>query len=236
MAYRYLNEMRMDELTSPDKYILFLPIGISEGHGKHLPIGTDTIQTEYVTEKVAKVLDRESIIAPVLNYGHCKATEHLPGTFSISFDSLRFTVRDILKAALNQGFNKIVIISGHSGKSHMMALRLAAEEVLESSDAEILLLSDYDFAYELKGEDIPENDGHGGQIETSRVLAIREDLVGDERPEKKIEYPRFKILVDYSDYLSEGMRGDSKASSKEEGKRTNEYVIEGIVKEIEKTF
>lgn len=238
----HLNEMSMDEvqeLEDIDDKVLFFPIGISEGHGSHLPVGTDTFQGEYITEKVAEKVDDISIIAPTLNYGHCRATSSLPGSMSISFDSLRNTIEDILTSGVEMGFERIVMISGHAGSSHMMALRLAAEKVVDEEEAIIMVLSDYDFAYDFKGEDVPDTDGHGGEIETSRVLDIRPDLVEKEernRPKEEVSYPRFLIIDDHSKYLTNGMRGDATRATKEDGKKINEYVIENITKEIEENF
>ncbi len=233
----YLNEMNMNELEKEKDSILFLPIGISEGHGKHLPAGTDTFQAEYVVEEVCKKMEERSLIAPILNYGQCKATTHLTGTLSISFDSLRDVVYDILKSCTRQGFDKIVIVSSHAGSGHMTALKLAAEMILEEKKGlEILLFSDYDFAYELKGEEVPDTDGHGGELETARMLDIREDLVGEDRPRAEIEYPTNKVMVDYSEYLSKGMRGDASKATAEEGKKINAYVIEKIIKLVEDSF
>lgn len=232
--FRYLNEMRMDEIENMVDSIFMLPLGISEGHGDHLPIGTDTFQAVYVCKKVAERLDRDVVLAPVLNYGHCRATKNLPGTISISFDTLRDIVYEILECAVEQGFHKFVLISGHAGRTHMTALRLACEKILSKDDIDILLLTDYDFAYELKGKDVPDTDGHGGEIETSRILHIRPDLVGENRPVSEVRYPRFKVIKDYSDYLVKGMRGDSSKATREEGEKIDKYVIDGIIEHIER--
>ncbi|MEF8874310.1 MAG: creatininase family protein [Candidatus Thermoplasmatota archaeon] len=232
----YFNEMKMTELEKEKDSIIILPIGISEGHGKHLPVGTDTYQAEYVVEEVSKRLDRRSIIAPILNYGTCRATEHLSGTLSIRFDTLRGMVSEILESLTEQGFQNVVIISSHSGTSHMMALRLAAQDVLEETDADILLLSGYDFAYGLKEDKIPKTDGHGGEIETARVMDIKPDLVKEDRPNNKVKHPEFKVISDYGEHWEEGMRGNADEASAEEGKEINEYVIKKIIKVIEDSF
>lgn len=232
----YWNEMTMDDFDDLEDPILFLPVGISEGHGPHLPTGTDTYQADHVVERVCKELDKETIIAPTLNYGRCRATSHLSGTLSISFDSVRNIVYDILGSVCDQGFTNIVIISGHAGSSHMKALELACEDVLEDNEVDILLLSDYYFAYDFKGEDVSETDGHGGRIETSRIMDIKGDLVKEDRPDITIDYPEYIVIKDYSEYLTDGMRGDANASSEEEGKKINDYVVENIVELVKKNF
>ncbi len=232
----YFNEMHMDDFCKSDELLFFLPVGISEGHGKHLPVGTDTYQAEYVVEKVADKIDKQSVIGPVLNYGHCRATSKLPGTLSLSFDSLRGVVYDILKGVCRNGFKKIIVISGHAGTTHMVALRLASEKIIEEFDVKIMLLSDYELAYELKGEKVSKNDGHGGEIETSRMLDINEELVDEDRGSTDVEYPRFLIIKDYNEYLTEGMRGNAEKASAEIGREINNYVIDGIIEKINEHF
>ncbi len=232
----YFNEMNMNELEEENDSIILLPVGISEGHGKHLPVGTDTYQSEYVANEVSKRLDDRCIIAPMLNYGRCKATEHLSGTLSIRFETLRNIAYDILKGLTDQGFKNIVIISGHAGNSHMTSLRLAAEDILDENEADILLLTDYDFAYKLKGEDVPETDGHGGELETARIMDIKPDLVGEDRPRNDVKHPEFKVISDYSQHWSEGMRGPADEATEEEGNKINEYVIKKIINLIQDSF
>ncbi len=233
---RYFNELNMDELEDKKDSVLILPVGISEGHGEHLPVGTDTYQAEYVVEEVCKRMERSSIIAPMMNYGHCKATEHLSGTLSVRFETLREMVYDILESLTDRGFKNIVIISGHSGSSHMTALRLACEDILDDADADILLLSDYDFAYRLKGEEVPETDGHGGEIETARIMDIKLELVKEDKPKNEVHHPEFKVISDYSQHWLEGMRGDAGEATEEEGHEINEYVIKKIINLVEDSF
>ncbi|MGM0404514.1 MAG: creatininase family protein [Thermoplasmatota archaeon] len=231
-SVKYFNEMHMDDFSNSKDLLFFLPVGISEGHGKHLPVGTDTYQADYMVERVAEKIGKKSVIGPTLNYGHCRATSDLPGTLSISFDSLRNIVYDILKGVCKNGFEKIIVISGHAGATHMTALRLSAEKIIDEFDVKIMLLSDYELAYELKGEKVSETDGHGGELETSRMMDIKGHLVDEDRPSNEVHYPRFRVIKNYKKYLTEGMRGNAKKATKEEGSEINDYVIQGIIKNI----
>ena len=66
----------------------------------------------------------------------------------------------------------------------MVALRLAAQDIVIKNDTaetqrktRIMVLSDYDFAKELTPKYASEKDGHAGTLETSRVMAIKPQLV-----------------------------------------------------------
>jgi creatinine amidohydrolase len=97
------------------------------------------------------------------------------------------------------------------------------------------VLSDYDFAYELRGKQFDARDGHGGEIETSRILAIRPDLVKGRTEKNFLELPRFEIVANPEDYWSNGIKGDPAKASAEKGRIVNKYIISkmlALVKEL----
>ncbi|MEW5936363.1 MAG: creatininase family protein [Candidatus Thermoplasmatota archaeon] len=220
--------MTMSELKAaltPERVVI-LPIGATEEHGAHLPLGTDSLQPIYVAEEVAKRTG--ALIAPPLYYGMCASTANFPGTLSLSFDTLRALVREILMELVRQGARKIVVLSGHAGRLHMSALRLAAEEVVKAHDIKLLLLSDYDIAYEL--HDIPEGDGHAGTIETSRIMDIAPELVKGRGMRGKAEMPRFQVLKDPERCFPSGVIGDPTIASKDKGRVWNERIVQELEK------
>ncbi|MEE9150549.1 MAG: creatininase family protein [Thermoplasmata archaeon] len=231
----YLDELTMSQFKEKvdQSTVVILPIGAVEEHGSHLPLCTDSIQPEYIAEKVAEKTG--ALISPPIRYGFCSSTRNFPGTITISFDTLRSLVYDILSEFIRNGIKNIVVLSGHAGRVHMAALRLAAEKVVNESEGNIMVLSDYDFAYDLleKDEAIPSDDGHSGLIETSRVMAIREDLVKGRGTPGKSRPPKFMMLKDPEKYFPSGVMGDPTNASKEKGKEINNYIIIELVKLIE---
>jgi creatinine amidohydrolase len=239
----------LDELTMPEAEeaaekgkVVILPVGSVEEHGKHLPLCTDSLQPENIAVEVARKAG--CLVAPPLRYGVCTETRSFPGTISVSFDSLYSMIYDVLDEFVRQGFERLIVLSGHAGSLHMAALRLAANDVLDKytekskrHDLRIVVLSDYDFAYELRGQQFDMRDGHGGEIETSRILAIRPDLV-KERTEKNFsEMPRFEIVANPKDFWPNGIRGDPSKANVEKGRIVNKYVIGkmlALVKELTK--
>ena len=220
--------------------VVILPIGSVEEHGDHLPLCTDSVQPEYVALEVAK--NEGCLVAPSLRYGVCTAARNFPGTISIQFDSLHRIIRDVLSELIRNGFVRIIVLSGHAGQSHMAALRLAAQEViLQNENAgsqkkpRIMVLSDYDFAYELKGKYFSEKDGHAGAIETSRIMAIKPNLVKAKGKAGFPQMPRFEIVAHPERYFPGGVIGDPASASSSKGRMVNKYVIEhvtNLVKEL----
>lgn len=233
--FMFLDELTMSEFKEKvnESTVIILPIGAVEEHGPHLPLCTDSLQPEYIAQKVAEITG--ALVAPPIRYGFCSSTRNFPGTITISFDTLRSLLYDLLSEFIRNGIKNMVVLSGHAGRVHMAALRLAAERVVNENEANIMVLSDYDIAYDMldKDETIPSDDGHSGLIETSRIMAIREDLVkgkgipGIDRP------PKFMVLRDPEKYFPSGVMGDPINASKEKGEEINKYIIDELVRLIE---
>jgi creatinine amidohydrolase len=225
---------RMAKIGKP----IIIPIGSVEEHGDHLPLCTDSIQPEYVALEVAR--RKRCFVAPPLRYGVCSSARNFPGTVSISFEALHKIVLDVIEEFVRNGFRRILILSGHAGQSHMTALRLAAEEVItkhvhDGADKmpRIMVCSDYDFAYELKGKYFSDKDGHAGTIETSRIMSIRPDLVKSKGKKSYPQFPRFEIVADPERYFPAGVIGDPTAATDKKGRKINEYIIENVGKLID---
>ncbi len=130
----WLDELSTTEAAQAAKEgkVVIFPIGSVEEHGNHLPLGTDSVQPEYIATEVAKRTG--CLIAPPFRYGICNATRNFAGTITIQFDTLYKFALDVLSELVRNGFNRIIVMSGHAGNSHMVALRLAAQEIVAKND------------------------------------------------------------------------------------------------------
>jgi len=232
--------MILDEITMEDfqrglarTQTVIVPMGTVEEHGTHLPLGTDTLHAWELARKTAE--RTEVFVAPPIHYGVCTSTEQHPGTFSISAETLRLLIGDLLGSFYSQGFRQIILLSGHAGGLHMSALREVGEEaVLELPDLNLAVLSVYDLL--AKGyNDIIEtvNDSHAGEGETSGVLYLRPDLVKGRAPE---EYPQrlsYFITRNKLKYWPGGVWGDPGKASREKGERLLERAVEEMLRIIQ---
>jgi len=214
----------------PTDPIVILPVGALEEHGRHLPLGADLIQPLHVLNEVARRTGAH--IAPPIPYGVCTTSRPYPGTVGVSVDALKAFVGDVLADFTRNGVRRIMIVSGHAGREHMMALRAAAQEVVDRGGGlKATVLSDYDIIYASKGI-LPEGDGHAGAGETSRILTARPDLVKGTSPPGKNEIPPYAVVEDPRKYWS-GVTGDPSKASKGLGKKLDDLVIEELVKLVE---
>jgi creatinine amidohydrolase len=121
----------------------------------------------------------------------------------------------------------------------MVALRLAVQDVVIKSDeagedgkVRIMVLSDFDFAEELTPKYANENDGHAGTLETSRMMAIKPELIKAKGEASVWQMPRFEVVAHPEKYFPSGVNGDPTSASAEKGQKINEYIIEQMEKMV----
>jgi creatinine amidohydrolase len=234
--------MRLDEITSAEfaakvreRPIVFLPMGATEAHGIHLPLGTDSFQPEALCARLAEEFD--GLLAPPVRYGQHSSTRNMPGTIALRYDTVRAVVADILDSLVRNGIDKVVLVSGHAGTLHLAAIKDAAEEVVRRCALQLMVLTDYDIAYKFPLPPDPDHpDGHGGLIETSRVLAIRPDLVKSKRPKGRFMDKDFMIVADPETCMPMGMAGDATKATAELGKQIDDFIFERLSALIRKNF
>ena len=234
--------MRIDEITTKEfreamasDPVIIIPLGATEAHGVHLPLGTDTYQPEYIAMEVAKKMSN-ILVAPTMPYGQHSSTKNMAGTISLTFDTLRAFIKDILSSLVANGAKKIMIISGHAGTSHMCAVTEGCREIVAENNVQVVFLSDFFIAEEHDKCKSLKNDGHAGMLETSRMMSIRPDLVNDLRPIGKYKEHGYLVLKDGSQCFPNGMAGDTTNSSAEFGNEINRFIIDSIIRMIRIDF
>jgi creatinine amidohydrolase len=235
MRMVFLDELNMLEFSERVKNggLVILPMGSVEEHGEHLPLCTDSIQSEALARRLADKLD--AMIAPAIRYGECQSTRNFPGTITISFDTLRALVREVLEELYRNGVRRILVITGHAGRAHMIALREAGREVVyRHPDLKLMVLSDYEIAYDLLGKGFDKDDGHAGTIETSRMMQLRPELVKGRPRKAKARPPKYLIVHDPERFIPRGIWGDPSKATAEKGKKVEDYVFKELVKLIRK--
>ncbi len=224
--------MLLEEMTMPQVEAalaagcrtVFLPFGALEEHGPHLPLATDTIQAYAVGKRVAELVPL--FVAPPIPYGNCRSTACHPGTVSISTTTLRGLLKDLVRSFYRQGMRNVVVLTGHAGGAHRLALQDAGEELLdELPELRIAVVTEYELAKE-EGRGLVETpgDAHAGEIETSRIMHSHPQLVQGSAPE---EYPSFPVGVlvrDKRRYWPGGVWGDPSKASAEKGAKIEALV------------
>ena len=137
------------------------PLGSTEEHGPHVPMG-DFLIAEEVAVRVAQRTD--DIVFPCLPFGYSEYFRHYPGTVTLQDETLFRVVEDVVNCLIAHGFKHIVIFNGHKGNwptlSHLIRKIRYQQGIL------IPVVSPLGFALTSEVlEDLYGNDGigHGGE-------------------------------------------------------------------------
>ena len=168
--------MRLAEITWPQAQAYFekndmvlIGIGSVECHGRHMPLGTDTLIPDHLLKRIEEKSD--ILIAPTVPYGACQSLAPFPGTIDIDSEVLYQYLRQILLSLYRHGARKFVILNGHGGNMKTVE-RLGLE--FEEKGCLTTLLNWWLMAWEL---DPNWKGGHGGGEETAAIMGIDPGLV-----------------------------------------------------------
>lgn len=211
--------------------LVILPVGALEAHGPHLPLGADQIQAEVTAFALAERVD--ALVAPTVAYGSAPGARRFPGTVSLPMNELEAHVEGILGELVRGGVRRLLVLSGHAERGHIAALREAADRTVRKEPAaKVVVLSDYDFVYELRGRESPSTDGHAGLLETSRLLAMAPESVGRERPVVEYRHSPFVPGSPSPEAWPESVIGDTRSASAELGQRVQAHVLDRLVETV----
>ena len=117
---RYLPAMTAGQIAAlPDRAWapVILPVGAIEQHGPHLPVAVDSFLAQVWVERLLPRLPAGAscYIAPPITVG--KSNEHtgVPGTLTISKDTLRAQLLAVARQVHAWGFGSLAILNTHGG-------------------------------------------------------------------------------------------------------------------------
>ncbi|MBI2080316.1 MAG: creatininase family protein [candidate division NC10 bacterium] len=208
---------------------LILPVGATEEHGPHLPVGTDTLQAERIAAAVAERTG--ALVAAPIPYGLCRTTRRFPGTVSISYETVERLALEVLQGFAAHGLRRFLVFSGHAGEAHMVALRQAALRLVEGDGGlTILTCCTSDFLRPILAEHGIARDGHAGAAETSLMLTLEPGAVRGEPPQaSRPDFPPFQALPHPERLFPSGLMGDASRASAALGERLFAFVVDRLV-------
>jgi creatinine amidohydrolase len=168
----------------------FLPVGATEQHGPHLPLGVDVILPTGVCERVAREVG--GVVAPTIPYGYKSQPrsgggQAFPGTTSLAAHTLSLVIRDVVHDLALHGVRRLAVVNGHFENNWPVVegVDLATREIRRDgiTDMVVLRFEYWDFVRRetldrvfpdgFPGIDLE----HASLLETSLTMLLRPDLV-----------------------------------------------------------
>jgi mycofactocin precursor peptide peptidase len=186
--------------------VLVVPVGATEQHGPHLPLGTDTAIAVGLAEGLSWKRD-DIVVAPPLSYGASGEHAQFPGTLSIGQQAIELALIELGRSA-SATFDRVLLISTHGG--NIEPVRRALRQLRH------------------EGRDVRgffpswSRDAHAGRTETSLMLALAPRRVRLERAGPGATAPLRELLPTIRargvrDVSATGVLGDPAGASAQEG-------------------
>jgi creatinine amidohydrolase len=181
--------MQLLEMTWPQVEALpaetpvLIPIAALEQHGRHLPLFTDSLLLGEVIRRAHELLADRVLFAPLMWLGNSEHHLDFAGTMSAAPRTYLDLLKEMAGNFLSHGFQRIVLLNGHGGNIVPSQQALFELRQQRRHASELLLCATYwslgSQPHELDPSVQQPQMGHACEWETSMVLRIRPDLVGD---------------------------------------------------------
>ena len=219
--------MELSKLAWPDarqairrSKVALLPVGATEQHGPHLPIGTDWFIASRIAGTVSQAGD--FLLLPGLPIGVSSEHRQFWGSLSVSPDLVFRYVVACCRSIATHGLSRIVLINGHG--SNAAPLQRACRELREEKIF-AFVFNWWESIASTLAELFPNPTAHAGSIETSLMLAIDPDLVHSGRFDEADIARHWGTYVegvlvgfDAVDFTEQGNVGDPKLADAGKGK------------------
>ncbi|WP_199174919.1 creatininase family protein [Halegenticoccus soli] len=240
-----LAEMTWEEVEAAvgDRRTMLLPVGSTEQHGRHLPLGVDVFMPEAIAERVAE--RSPALLAPPVWYGVSPHHAFKPGTFTVGTETFQRYVTDVCASAAEWGVERVLLLNGHylaqDPELEIVVRRLRTEYGVEAFHVPLVELF-ADVAAEIRTGEVS---FHASEFETSIMLELLPELVHADRaeavdpPEESLPLTDYDALgdnrvgwaltaEDMAELTAAGNVGDPTAATREKGSALVDAAVERI--------
>ncbi|EAE7095244.1 TPA: creatininase family protein [Listeria monocytogenes] len=228
-ANKIINMTRDEvEKAITDFPVAILPLGATEQHGHHLPLGVDIFLANHLAELVSEKTG--AVVIPPMPFGYSWVWRDIPGTISIQQHHVEAIIKDVAHSVSRYGVKMLVLINGHDSNNNSM--KYAVRELADELEMPVMYLF-YPSLSEVMEKNCESGTWHGMihacEFETSLMLATKKELVQmkkavREYPEKPTLYG--KTTISLGDLSKSGVYGDASLATEEKGEQMIELFAE----------
>ncbi len=217
--------------------LAFLPLGATEQHSRHLPLATDTLLGERLSGDILEAIDRSgtALLLRTLPISSSEENTGFVGTVSFTPLTMRGIVRDAWDTLSRSGIRWLVVAAWHGG--NFIVKPVVREINHEIGRCGAIYLNPWEHvpkaAYEQFGSGF---EVHCGDVETSLMLALCPERVGDDRRDNPVAFDAIwqdmfsmKTLVG-----EEGHAGHPTQATAEKGRRFVRTLVEQSARYLER--
>jgi creatinine amidohydrolase len=242
MTARLWTDLRAPDFAGldPMRTIAVLPTAAVEQHGPHLPVGTDTLIAEGMLDRLRAACpdDLDLLILPVQAVG--KSNEHLwaPGTLTLTAETALAAWVEIGLSMGRAGLRKIVIVNSHGGNLDLVSILSRELRVRAGMLAVKCQWTSFGTPEGLYGARELAYGIHGGDMETSLMLAFRPETVDMAAARDFVSSAETGAIpptgpVSYGwiarDLNPAGTVGDASAATAAKGEATAAHQVAGMI-------
>ena len=199
--------MRMlwSELRAPEvaeavarNAVVLVPIGATEQHGPHLPVGVDALIGSEIARQVCERV-RDKIVAiylPVVWTGYSPLHVGFAGTITLEAETFLRLICDLCRSIWSLGFRRILLLNSHGKNRHLLGA--AVGELKYRYGVSVAQINYWNLIAEYLREWRRSELGginHAGEMETSLMLHLYGDLVHMEDAKREIPTPASPYVI-----------------------------------------
>lgn len=237
---REIRHMTRDEVAEAiDDYpVAILPLGATEQHGHHLPLGVDVMLAEGISRRVAE--ETGALLLPAVSFGYSWVWRDIPGTVSIQQHHVEAIIKDVAHGVSRYGVELLVLINGHEANDASM--KYAVRELQDEVSMPVVYFF-YPGLAEVMAKHCESPTWHGMihacELETSLMLAlypehVRMDRAVAEYPERPSLYGRSTISL--GDLSESGVYGDPTKATAEKGRLMLDAFVGTISENVREAY
>ena len=165
----------------PATTVAVLPLGATEQHGPHLPLGVDTLLADGIVAGALPLLppDASVLVLPTQAIGLSPEHARFAGTLTLSAETLIRVWNEIGAGVARAGVKKLVLFNAHGG--HVGAMDIVARELRAAHGLIVYSVSWFNLPLGDAGAQFGADEHrfgvHAGEIETSMMLALASQQV-----------------------------------------------------------
>jgi creatinine amidohydrolase/Fe(II)-dependent formamide hydrolase-like protein len=149
---------------------LIVPVGTTEQHGPHLPLGCDTIIVERLSDDLSAAFT--VLRAPTVEFGVHAISRPFPGGASLRHRTLHRVMNELIESwEEGAGVREFMILTAQASEAHLEALSTIRTE---QATVQVVDVFGLDFGPLL---DQPGAPIHGGELDTSLLLYLAPEVV-----------------------------------------------------------